>query len=69
LSLLLTYECAAEGNGTRFVRTLDYRFEGLGMRIANHLLLRRRIDRESAASMLALRDMAAQHLASARASA
>jgi hypothetical protein len=69
LSLLLTYECAAEGSGTRFVRTLDYRFAGLGMRIANHLLLKRRIERESAASMLALRDMAAQYLASARASA
>jgi hypothetical protein len=39
------------------------------MRIANHLLLKRRIERESAASMLALRDMAAQYLASTRASA
>jgi hypothetical protein len=69
LSLLLTYECAAQGPGTRFVRTLDYRFEGLGMRIANQLLLKRRIDRESAASLLALRDMAAQSITSARASA
>jgi hypothetical protein len=67
--LLLTYECSAASSGTRFVRTLDYRFEGLGMRIANHLLLKRRIERESAASMLALRDMAAQYLASTRASA
>ena len=69
MSLALTYECYAEGDGTRFVRTLDYRFDGLGMRIANRLLLKRRIDRESAASMLALRDMATQYLASARASA
>jgi hypothetical protein len=69
LSLLLTYECSPEGSGTRFVRTLDYRFDGLGMRIANRLLLKRRIERESAASMLALRDMAARYLASARASA
>ncbi|NUU36071.1 SRPBCC family protein [Pseudomonas sp. C2B4] len=63
LSLLLTYECEAEGNGTRFVRTLEYQFSGLGMRIANTLLLRRRIDRESAESMLALREMAQKHLA------
>lgn len=63
LSLLLTYECAAQGNGTRFIRTLDYQFESLAMRLANHLLLKRRIDRESAQSMLALRTMAQQHLA------
>ncbi len=39
------------------------------MRIANRLLLKRRIDRESAASMLALRDMAHKHLALAGVSA
>nr|WP_189684867.1 SRPBCC family protein [Pseudomonas sp. SWRI99] len=69
LSLRLTYECSAEGDGTRFVRTLEYRFDGLIMRIANRLLLKRRIERESAASLLALRDRAAQDIASARASA
>ena len=69
LSLLLTYECTAEQGGTRFVRTLDYRFAGLGMRIANRLLLRRRIERESAASVLALRDRAAQYISATRASA
>jgi hypothetical protein len=63
LSLILTYECEAKGDGTRFIRTLEYRFSGLGMLIANKLLLRRRIDRESAASMLALREMAQKHLA------
>ncbi|MGH8388736.1 MAG: sterol desaturase/SRPBCC family protein [Pseudomonas sp.] len=63
LSLVLTYQCEAEGDRTRFVRTLEYQFSGLGMRIANKLLLRRRIDRESAASMLALREMAQIHLA------
>jgi hypothetical protein len=31
------------------------------MRLANRLLLKRRIDRESAASMLALREMAEKH--------
>jgi hypothetical protein len=63
LSLVVTYECEAEGDSTRFVRTLEYQFSGLAMRIANRLLLRRRIDRESAASMLALREMAQKHLA------
>ncbi|MBX8621134.1 SRPBCC family protein [Pseudomonas glycinae] len=63
LSLLLTYECSAHDGATRFVRTLDYQFEGIGLRIANHLLLKRRIERESATSMLALRDMATRHLA------
>ncbi|MVV47366.1 SRPBCC family protein [Pseudomonas sp. PB120] len=65
LSLVVTYECETEGNGTRFVRTLEYEFSGLAMRIANQLLLKRRIDHESAASMLALRDMAQKHLAPA----
>jgi hypothetical protein len=63
LSLVVTYECEAEGDSTRFVRTLEYQFSGLAMRIANRLLLRRRIDRESAASMLALREMAQKYLA------
>jgi hypothetical protein len=63
LSLLLTYECEAEGDGTRFVRTLEYQFSGLAMRIANKWLLKQRIDRESAASMLALRETAQKHLA------
>lgn len=65
LSLLLTYECVAEGDTTRFVRTLDYQFTGLAMQVANRLLLKRRIERESAASMLALREMAEKHLTSA----
>lgn len=62
----LTYECSAEAGTTRFVRTLDYRFDGFALRIVNRLLLKRRIERESAASLLALRDMATQYLASAR---
>ncbi|MBZ9783692.1 SRPBCC family protein [Pseudomonas sp. REP124] len=65
LSLVLTYECEAQDDGTRFVRTLEYRFSGPGMRLANLLLLRRRIDRESAASMLALREMAEKYLTQA----
>ncbi|MGX0890852.1 hypothetical protein AB7M22_002860 [Pseudomonas sp. ADAK2 TE3594] len=64
LSLVVTYECEAFGDGTRFVRTLEYCFSGVVMRIANRLLLKRRIERESAQSMLALRQMAQKHLAS-----
>ncbi|MET0779028.1 MAG: SRPBCC family protein [Pseudomonas mandelii] len=62
LSLVVTYECESQGDGTRFVRTLEYQFSGLAMRITNRLLLKRRIERESAASMLALRDMAQKNL-------
>lgn len=63
LSLRLTYECAAEGDGTRFVRTLEYQFSSLALRIVNLLLLKRRIDLESAASMEALRVMSHRYLA------
>jgi len=63
LSLVVTYECEAHDDGTRFVRTLEYHFQGLSMRIANLLLLKRRIEHESAASLLALRETAQKHLA------
>ncbi|MDR9752628.1 SRPBCC family protein [Pseudomonas sp. SZMC_28357] len=56
LELTVTYECEATANGTQFVRTLDYAFSGWALRLANQLLLKRRIDHESAASLLALRD-------------
>jgi hypothetical protein len=69
LSLVVTYDCKADGDHTRFVRTLDYQFAGLAMRIANRLLLKRRIERESSASMLALREMAQKHLNPAGATA
>lgn len=63
LSLVLTYVCEPQGDGTRFVRTLEYEFSGLAMRVANRLLLKRRIDHESATSMLALREKAEEHVA------
>jgi hypothetical protein len=69
LSLVVTYECEVEGDDTRFVRTLEYSFSGLAMRIANRLMLKRRIERESAESMLALREMVQKHLALAGVSA
>ncbi len=37
----------AERGRHRFVRTLEYRFDGWSMRLANLFLLRRRIERES----------------------
>ncbi len=58
LSLVLTYDCEATADGTRFVRTLDYGFSGLAMQVANWLVMRRRIDRESVESMGRLKEMA-----------
>lgn len=60
LHLLLTYECVAVEGGCEFVRTLEYGFAGWPMRLANGLLMRRRIERESLASMQALHDVLAR---------
>ncbi|WOE77380.1 SRPBCC family protein [Pseudomonas protegens] len=61
LELQVTYECQAlTGERTRFVRTLEYRFDNLLMRLGNQLLFKRRIERESAASLLALCETAQQ---------
>ncbi len=51
--------------GTRFVRTLEYRFDGWSMRLANLFLLRRRIERESEESMHRLRRVAEARIAAA----
>ena len=58
LNLVLTYECESTASGTRFVRTLEYGFSGLAMRLANWLVMRGKIDRESAESMKRLKEMA-----------
>lgn len=55
VSLTLRYDVSDEGEGTRFVRTLEYGLDGLLMRVANALVLRGRIDRESEASLRALK--------------
>ncbi|MBP5125227.1 SRPBCC family protein [Pseudomonas protegens] len=61
LHLQVTYECQPLGaQHTRFVRTLKYGFDNLLMRLGNQLLFKRRIERESAASLLALCEMAQQ---------
>jgi len=46
--------------GCEFVRTLEYGFDGLLMRLANALFMRRRIEHESQASMQALHDVLAR---------
>ncbi|VFT06403.1 sterol desaturase [Pseudomonas aeruginosa] len=61
----LSYECQPSAAGTRFVRTLEYRFDGWSMRLANLFLLRRRIERESEESMQRLRRVAEARIASA----
>ncbi len=66
LQLLLTYECKPARTGTLFVRTLDYQFPGLLMRLANLLILRRRINRESAESLRILKRVAESLLESGR---
>lgn len=43
--------------GCEFVRTLEYGFDGLLMRLANALFMRRRIEHESQALMQALHDV------------
>lgn len=51
LELLVTYQCFASGTGTRFVRTLEYRFSSVLVRLADRLVLRRRVERDSAAAL------------------
>ncbi|POA57297.1 MULTISPECIES: SRPBCC family protein [unclassified Pseudomonas] len=64
LWLQVTYQCQPLAGGhTRFVRTLEYGFDNLLMRLGNRLLFKRRIERESAASMQALCKMAQQTIA------
>ncbi len=58
LELVLTYECESTDNGTRFIRTLEYGFSGLAMQIANWLVMRNKIDRESVESLKQLKKMA-----------
>lgn len=60
LTLALTYEVTRHGEGTRFVRTLAYELPGLGMRIANAMVLSRRIRRESVVSLERLRTVLEQ---------
>lgn len=59
LDMTVTYDCSpTAGGGTRFVRTLDYSLSGALIQLANVLVLKRRIERESAFSLQQLRDRA-----------
>jgi hypothetical protein len=58
LELFVTYECLEAGRGTRFVRTLEYRFSSPFARLLDRMILRRRIRRDSLALLDRLRDVA-----------
>lgn len=62
LRLLVTYECQAMPAGTLFIRTLEYDFPGWLMRLLDRLMMRRRVERESEDSLLALKRVAEQKL-------
>jgi hypothetical protein len=47
LELTVTYECLPAVGGTRFVRTLDYRFGYPLARLLDRVVARRRIRRDS----------------------
>ena len=53
--LTLTYTMTPDGDGTLFERTLCYELPGFWLRLANRLLLRRRIEKESAESLRQLK--------------
>jgi len=70
LELRVTYECQPlTAHDTRFVRTLEYGFAGLPMRLGNQLIFKRRIERESSASLLALCEMAQRAIPASAAAA
>lgn len=48
LLMYVTYECTPMGTGTRFTRTLEYRFSHLVGRLANRIFLHKRIEKDSA---------------------
>ena len=58
LELLVTYECSGTASGTRFVRTLEYRFGSLWVRLADLLFVRKRIASDSVALLNKLREVA-----------
>lgn len=49
LLMQVTYECCQRGTGSRFTRTLEYRFDHLLGRLANRLFLNKRLEQDSAA--------------------
>ena len=57
LEMFVTYECIGTATGTRFVRTLEYRFSSVVARMADRLVLRKRIERDSVALLHKLRSV------------
>ena len=48
LQMRVTYECSPQGTGSRFTRSMEYRFDHLFGRLANRLFLHRRLQQDSA---------------------
>ena len=46
--MFVTYQCQPHGSQTRFTRTLEYRFAHPVGRLADRLVLHKRIERDSA---------------------
>lgn len=58
LMMYVTYDCTATDGGTRFTRTLEYKFtNGIG-RVADRLMVRKRIEMDAIASLRKLGDVA-----------
>ncbi|KVD80594.1 sterol desaturase [Burkholderia sp. ABCPW 14] len=55
LRILLTYECRDGARGARFIRTLQYHSPNPLLRLANALVMRKRVERESAHSLTLLK--------------
>lgn len=60
LIMRVTYECQAQGDTTRFTRTMEYHFDHLIGRLANRLFLRQRLQQDSAALLQHLGEVAEQ---------
>ena len=54
-SLTLTYKVSPDDKGSLFERTLSYELPNMFLRLVNRLILRRRIERESAESLAHLK--------------
>ncbi|PTQ69123.1 SRPBCC family protein [Pseudomonas sp. GV071] len=63
LQMVVTYDCSATATGTRFTRTLEYRFGHWIGRLAARLGLHKRIERDSVALLQRLGEMAEKVIA------
>ncbi|WP_397452794.1 SRPBCC family protein [Pseudomonas sp. NA-150] len=47
LTMVVTYQCLETATGTRFIRTLEYQFSNWIGRVADRLILRKRLERDA----------------------